>query len=131
MPITGRTSKKPYETRCGSSKNMTTTITTRMKTMTQIAIRHITPAEPTPTTTANSTNNVVGIGTVLPGLADNDADIATIKMLNDVLNLRSQLRALEPQLSKAITEFGLRRGWRGYREFYLTNELNQKQYVEK
>ena len=73
----------------------------------------------------------INIGTVLPGLTDNDADIATIKMLNDVLNLRAQLRALEPQLSKTITEFGLRRGWRGYREFYLRNELNAQQYVEK
>lgn len=92
--------------------------------MTQIAIRHM-------ATQPNSTNNVVGIGTVLPGLEDNDADIATIKLLNDVLNLRAQLRALEPQLSKTITEFGLRRGWRGYREFYLRNELNAQQYVEK
>jgi glycine/D-amino acid oxidase-like deaminating enzyme len=87
--------------------------------------------QPTPTPTASSTNNVVGIGTVLPGLADNDADIATIKLLHEVEAMRRQLRALEPQLSKAITEFGLRRGWRGYREFYLCNELNQKQYVEK
>lgn len=85
----------------------------------------------TPTPTASSTNNVVGIGTVLPGLADNDADIATIKMLNDVLNLRAQLRALEPQLSKAITDFGMRRGERGYREFYLRNALNRQQYTEK
>ena len=75
--------------------------------------------------------NSVGIGTVLPGLEDNDADIATVKMLNDVLNLRAQLRALEPQLSKAITEFGLRRGDRGYREFFLRNALNQQQYTEK
>lgn len=94
--------------------------------MTQIAIRHVAHA-----TQPNSTNNLSNIGTVLPGLEDDAADIATIKMLNDVLDMRSQLRALEPQLSKAITEFGLRRGWRGYREFYLRNELNAQQYVEK
>lgn len=68
---------------------------------------------------------------MLPGREDNAADIATIKMLNDVLNLRAQLRALEPQLSKAITEFGMRRGWRGYREFFLRNELNAQTYTEK
>ena len=85
----------------------------------------------TQTTTANSTNNVVGIGTVLPGREDDDADIATIKMLETVLNLRAQLRALEPQLSKAITEFGMRRGERGYREFFLRNALNQQQYTER
>ena len=92
--------------------------------MTQIAIRHI-------TTTASFTNNVVGIGTVLPGREDNDADIATIKLLTEVEAMRRQLRALEPQLSKAITEFGLRRGWRGYREFFLRNELNRQQYTER
>jgi hypothetical protein len=80
---------------------------------------------------SNSTNNVVGIGTVLPGREDDAADIATIKMLNEVLDLRAQLRALEPQLSKAITDFGMRRGERGYREFYLRNALNQQQYTEK
>lgn len=68
---------------------------------------------------------------MLPGLEDNDADIATVKMLNDVLNLRAQLRVLEPQLSKAITEFGMRRGERGYREFFLRNALNRQQYTER
>jgi hypothetical protein len=52
-------------------------------------------------------------------------------MLNEVLNLRAELRALEPQLSKAITAFGLRRGDRGYREFFLRNALNQQQYTER
>ena len=93
--------------------------------MTQIAIRHITT-----TPTANSTN-IVGIGTVLPGLEDNDADIATIKLLHEVEAMRRQLRALEPQLSKMITQFGMRRGERGYREFFLRNALNQKQYTER
>jgi hypothetical protein len=68
---------------------------------------------------------------VLPGREDDVADIATIKLLHEVETLRRQLRALEPQLSKAITDFGLRRGQSGYREFYLRNELNAKQYVEK
>lgn len=75
--------------------------------------------------------NSVGIGIVLPGLEDDDADVATIKLLHDVLDLRAQLRALEPQLSKDITAFGMRRGWRGYREFYLRNELNAQTYTEK
>jgi hypothetical protein len=73
----------------------------------------------------------IKIGTVLPGREDDAADIATIKMLNEVLDLRAQLRALEPQLSKAITDFGMRRGERGYREFYLRNALNRQQYTEK
>jgi len=91
--------------------------------MTQIAIRHITHA--------NSTNNVVGIGTVLPGREDDAADIATIKLLTEVEAMRRQLRALEPQLSKMITDFGWRRGNSGYREFFLRNELNRQQYTEK
>jgi hypothetical protein len=103
---------------------MTTTIITKEKPMTQIAIRHITP------TNTNSTNSV-GIGTVLPGREDDAADIATIKMLDEVLGLRAQLRVLEPQLSKSITNFGSRRGWSGYREFHLRNELNRQTYTEK
>jgi hypothetical protein len=74
--------------------------------------------------------NSVGIGTVLPERADEAADRNTIKMLHKVLDLRAQLRALEPQLSKAITEFGSRRGWSGYREFHLRNELNAQIYTE-
>jgi len=93
--------------------------------MTQMAIRHIT------TPTASSTNNVVNIGTVLPGRENNDADIATIKLLTEVEAMRRQLRALEPQLSKMITEFGLRRGESGYREFFLRNALNRQAYTEK
>jgi len=90
--------------------------------MTQIAIRHVTQL--------NSTN-IVGIGTVLPGLENNEADMATIKLLHEVEAMRRQLRVLEPQLSKMITEFGMRRGERGYREFYLRNALNQQQYKER
>jgi hypothetical protein len=68
---------------------------------------------------------------VLPGLENNEADIATIRLLHEVEAMRRQLRALEPQLSKMITEFGMRRGERGYREFYLRNALNQQQYKEQ
>lgn len=80
--------------------------------------------------TANSTN-IVGIGTVLPGRENNDADIATIRLLHEVEAMRRQLRALEPQLSKAIADFGLRRGESGYREFFLRNALNRQAYTEK
>ena len=78
----------------------------------------------------NSTNSV-GIGTVLPGREDDAADIATIKLLTDVIEMRTKLRALEPQLSKAVTEFGIRRGETGYREFFLRNALNEKAYKER
>jgi hypothetical protein len=71
--------------------------------------------------------NSVGIGTVLAGREDDAADLATIKLLTEVIALRTQLRALEPQLSKAITEFGWRRGQSCYREFFLRNELNEKE----
>jgi hypothetical protein len=68
---------------------------------------------------------------VLPGREDDAADIATVKMLTEVIALRTQLRALEPQLSKAVMEFGKRRGQTGYREFYLRNALNEQTYKEK
>lgn len=68
---------------------------------------------------------------MLPGREDNAADVVTIKLLTEVEAMRRQLRVLEPQLSKAITEFGMRRGERGYREFFLRNALNQQQYVER
>jgi hypothetical protein len=68
---------------------------------------------------------------VLPGREDDAADIATIKLLTEVEAMRRQLRALEPQLSKMITDFGWRRGNSGYREFFLRNELNRQQYTEK
>lgn len=98
--------------------------------MTQIAIRHITSTQPTHATNTSSTNSV-GIGTVLAGREDDAADIATIKLLTDVIEMRNQLRALEPQLSKMITEFGMRRGERSYREFFLRNALNEKVYKER
>jgi hypothetical protein len=103
--------------------------------MTQIPIQHITTT-PTQNSTdlaceATTSTNVVGIGTVLPGRENNDADIATIKLLHEVEARRRQLRVLEPQLSKMITEFGWRRGWSGYREFFLRNELNAQTYKER
>ena len=87
--------------------------------------------QPMHATNTNSTNNAVGIGTVLAGREDDAADIATIKLLTEVIEMRNQLRALEPQLSKMITEFGMRRGERGYREFFLRNALNEKVYKER
>jgi hypothetical protein len=68
---------------------------------------------------------------VLPGRADDAADITTIKLLHDVENMRRQLRVLEPQLSRMITEFGWRRGERSYRECFLRNALNRQAYTEK
>ena len=109
--------------------------------MTQIAIQHITTtptqnstdcaSESTSKTSKTNSTNIVGIGTVLPGRENNDADIATIKLLHEVEAMRRQLRVLEPQLSKMITEFGWRRGESGYREFFLRNALNRQQYTEK
>ena len=80
--------------------------------------------QPTPT-------NSVGIGTVLPGREDDAADIATISLLTEVIALRTKLRAIEPQLSKMITEFGWRRGETGYREFFLRNAINEINYKER
>ena len=77
------------------------------------------------------THPTINIGTVLAGREDDAADIATIKLLTDVIEMRTKLRALEPQLSKAITEFGIRRGETGYREFFLRNALNEKAYKER
>ena len=57
------------------------------------------------------------------------ADLDTIRLLHEVEELRSRLRVLEPTLSKLVTDYGLRRGYRGYREFYLRNELNSKKYT--
>lgn len=87
--------------------------------------------QPIHITHASYTNNAVGIGTVLAGREDDAADIATISLLTDVIEMRTQLRALEPQLSKMVTEFGIRRGETGYREFFLRNALNEKAYKER
>lgn len=78
-----------------------------------------------------SWDNPTSVGTVLAGREDDVADLATITLLHEVEEMRRKLRLLEPQLSKMVTDFGLRRGWSGYREFYLRNELNQQQYTEQ
>lgn len=70
----------------------------------------------------------INVSTVLAGREDKAADRDTIRLLHEVTQLRAQLRTLEPQLSKAITDFGLRRGQSGYREFFLRNELNTKEH---
>jgi hypothetical protein len=70
----------------------------------------------------------VNVSTVLAGREDDAADRDTVRLLHAVTQLRAQLRTLEPQLSKAITEYGLRRGQSGYREFFLRNELNYKEH---
>jgi hypothetical protein len=75
--------------------------------------------------------SMLDVTDVLPDRRDDGADIATIKLLHEVEFIRRQLRALEPQLSKAITAFGWRRGQSGYREFYLRNALNRQQYKER
>jgi len=98
--------------------------------MTQIAIRHVTDQREQLNDQGKPINSV-GIGIVLPGREDDAADITTIRLLHEVEAMRRQLRAFEPQLSKMITEFGLRRGQSGYREFYLRNELNAQAYKEK
>jgi hypothetical protein len=70
----------------------------------------------------------VNIGTVLAGREDDAADRDTIRLLHEVEAMRRQLRVLEPQLSKAVMEFGKRRGLSLYREFFLRNELNTKEH---
>lgn len=75
--------------------------------------------------------SMLDVTDVLLHLRDDDADVATIKLLHEVEYMRKQLRAFEPKLSAMITDYGLRRGQRGYREFFLRNELNRQQYTEK
>lgn len=50
---------------------------------------------------------------------DKKADRATEQLLRKVDKMEAELRALRPKLNKAITEYGLRRGYRGYRDFHL------------
>jgi hypothetical protein len=75
--------------------------------------------------------SMLDVSDVLPDRRNDEADVATIKLLHEVEFIRRQLRALEPQLSKAVTDYGLRRGRTGYREFFLRNELNRQQYTER
>jgi hypothetical protein len=85
----------------------------------------------TATMTRHMTRSINHVDRILPDRRDDAADKATIKLLHEVTARRAQLRALEPQLSKMITDYGLRRGQTGYREFYLRSELNAKQYTER
>jgi hypothetical protein len=107
--------------------------------MTQIPIRYIPPST-NPNSSSNSDpnqvilkswDNPISVGTVLAGREDDAADLATITLLYEVEEMRRKLRIAEPMLSKMITDFGLRRGQSGYREFYLRNELNAQAYKEK
>ena len=75
--------------------------------------------------------SMLDVTDVLPDRRDDGADIATIKLLHEVEFIRRQLRVLEPQLSGMITQYGLRRGQTGYREFHLRNNLNEQAYKEK
>jgi hypothetical protein len=75
--------------------------------------------------------SMLDVSDVLPDRRNDEADVATITLLHEVEEMRRKLRILEPQLSKAVTDFGKRRGWSGYREFHLRNALNQQQYTEQ
>ena len=85
----------------------------------------------TATMTRHMTRSISHVDSILPNRRDDAADEATIKLLTEVIALRTQLRALEPQLSKMITDYGFRRGQTGYREFYLRSELNAQAYKER
>jgi hypothetical protein len=75
--------------------------------------------------------SMLDVTDVLPDRRDDGADIATIKLLTDVIEMRNNLRALEPKLSAMVTEYGSRRGFSGYREFHLRNKLNETNYKER
>lgn len=75
--------------------------------------------------------SMLDVTDVLPDRRNDGADIATIKLMHEVEYMRNQLRALEPKLSAMITEYGLRRGQSGYREFFLRNALNEQAYKER
>jgi hypothetical protein len=59
-------------------------------------------------------------------MLDEHADRKAIQLLNKVDKLRSELRTLEPQLTKACLEYGKRRGMSLFREFHLRNEIERK-----
>ena len=56
-------------------------------------------------------------------VSDKQADRATIAMLKKVDKLRAELKALEPQLSAMLTQYGQRRGMCFYREHILRKEV--------
>jgi len=55
--------------------------------------------------------------------ADKQADRATVSLLKKVDKLRAELKALEPQLSAMLTQYGKRRGLCFYREHTLRKEV--------
>lgn len=57
---------------------------------------------------------------------DKKADAETIALLRKVDALEAELRILRPKLNKLVTEYGQRRGYWGYRDFHLRNQLEQK-----
>ena len=54
---------------------------------------------------------------------DKRADRATVSLLKKVDKLRAELKALEPQLSAMLTQYGQRRGQCFYREHTLRKEV--------
>jgi hypothetical protein len=59
-------------------------------------------------------------------MIDKKADQEAIRLLKKVDKLRSELRILEPQLTKACLEYGKRRGMSLFREFHLRNDIERK-----
>ena len=55
--------------------------------------------------------------------ADKQADREAIALLKKVDKLRAELKALEPQLSAMLTQYGKRRGLCFYREHTLRKEV--------
>ena len=56
---------------------------------------------------------------------DPKADRDTIRLLLKVRKLRSELRRLEPELTKACLEWGRRRGMSQYREWHVHNDIER------
>jgi hypothetical protein len=59
-------------------------------------------------------------------MIDKKADQEAIRLLKKVDKLRSELRILEPQLTKACLDYGKRRGMSLFREFHLRNDIERK-----
>lgn len=59
-------------------------------------------------------------------MLDKQADREAMRLLKKVDKLRSELRILEPQLTKACLEYGKRRGMSLFREFHLRNDIERK-----
>jgi hypothetical protein len=56
-------------------------------------------------------------------MLDKHADREAIRLLKKVDKLRRELKLLEPQLSKATLEYGMRRGMTAFREFHMRNNI--------